>query len=112
MPFLTIHTNKTSADKQSFVEKAAAFVAAELHKPVSYVIVELDVNGSMSFAGSADRNGALVEMRSIGFNDVSSLAGRLTDFITAELGVEKQLVNIEFIDMPASTLSIGGRLMG
>ena len=54
MPFLTVNTNATMNDSDVFVEEAARFVAAELHKPVNYVIVTLNVNAKMSFGGSTN----------------------------------------------------------
>lgn len=47
-------------------------------------------------------------MQSIGFGDKSGLARLLTDLIAEKLQVERNLVNIHLLDMPASTVAIGG----
>lgn len=42
MPFLTVHTNAKVENTDAFLQEAAEFVASELRKPISYVIVSLD----------------------------------------------------------------------
>ena len=115
MPFLIVHTNAEikTRDKVRFVEDAAALVASELHKPISYVVVNYNYNPNMSFGGSTGKYGALVEMKSIGFGNKSGLAKILTEFLNDRLeGLDLHRVNIEFVDMPASSLAIGGSLLG
>lgn len=114
MPFLTIHTNAKLSEEQvqNLLKDGAELVANELHKPMGYVVVTLDNNHHMSFGGNVENIGALVEMKSIGFADKIGLAKILTEFIHDRLQADLANINIEFIDMPASTLSIGGRLMG
>lgn len=115
MPFLIVHTNAEikTRDKVRFVEDAAALVASELHKPISYVVVNYNYNPNMSFGGSTGKYGALVEMKSIGFGNKSGLAKILAEFLNDRLeGLDLHSVNIEFVDMPASSLAIGGSLLG
>lgn len=112
MPFLTIHTNTTPKNGEEFLNEAAAFIASELRKPMNYVIVSLDVNSNMLFGGKKEVKSALVEMKSIGFANKGELAAKLTDFLTEKLDLDKSFINIEFIDMPAAGLSIGGSLLG
>lgn len=111
MPFLTIHTNGKVQDSKAFLAETADFVAAELHKPISYVIVTLDSNQDMLFGGNENIKSALVEMKSIGFGNKAALAAKLTDFLEAKLALDKRHINIHFIDMPAADLSIGGSLL-
>ena len=112
MPFLTIHTNCKPQNTEIFLQDAAQFVAAELHKPISYVIVTFDYQPQMIFGGDKEIKSALVEMKSIGFADEKSLAQKLTNFLARELDAEVDFINIHFIDMPAKDLSIGGNLLG
>lgn len=112
MPFLTIHTNAVAGDKDGFVKEATDFVAAELRKPISYVIVTLNDGENMIFGGRKEVKSALVEMKSIGFANKAELAKKLTTFLSEKLGLDKSFVNIHFIDMPAGDLSIGGNLLG
>ena len=64
MPFLTIHSNNKPKNTEMFLQDAAQFVASELHKPISYVIVTLDYQPQMIFGGDKDITSALVEMKS------------------------------------------------
>lgn len=115
MPFLIVHTNAKLKDNnpEQFVEDVANLVAQELHKPISYVVVNYNYNPNMSFGGSTGKYGALVEMKSIGFGNKSGLAKILAEFLNDRLeGLDLHSVNIEFVDMPASSLAIGGSLLG
>ncbi len=112
MPFLTIHTNCKVQNSEMFLQDAAQFVASELHKPISFVIVTLDYQPQMIFGGDKEIKSALVEMKSIGFADKKSLAKKLTDFLAKEIDAKERFVNIYFIDMPAQDLSINGSLLG
>lgn len=112
MPFLTIHSNCKPQNVELFLQDAAQFVATELQKPLSYVIVTFDYQPQMIFGGDKEIKSALVEIKSIGFADKKYLAHHLTDFLAKELNAETDFINIHFIDMPAQDLSIGGRLLG
>ncbi len=112
MPFLTIHTNREVKDSDAFLKEAAQFVAAELHKPISYVIVTLDYNPQMIFGGNPDIKSALADMQSIGFANKGDWAAKLTDFLATKLQLEKSSLNILFTNISGSDLSIGGSMLG
>ena len=112
MPFLTIHTNSDVKDSKLFLNEVATFVAGELHKPINYVIADLKVNKNMVFGGDETIKSALVELKSVGFGDKADLASKLTDFLADKLDASKSFINIHFVNMPASDLSIGGRMLG
>lgn len=111
MPFLTIYSNGVSTNG-NLAADAAALVAEKLGKPLRYVVVNVVMNPAMAFNGDARKKGTLIEMKSIGFRDKADLAQALTDFAVANLGVEKEFVNIQFVDMPANAVSIGGCVLG
>ena len=111
MPFLTIYSN-TEINDANFAQEAAELVAKQLGKPIRYVVVNVINNPDMAFDGGIKNKGALVEMQSIGFRDKSGLVRILTDLIVEKLQVERDLVNIHLEDMPASTVAIGGSLLG
>ena len=115
MPFLRVLTNaelKTSAD--NLAEKAAELIAGELGKPISYVVVTIKQNRTMSFGGKVSNSGVLAYMDSIGFgNHKATLAQKLTDFFMTEMAdVPLRNINIVFNDMPAEDVAIGGSLLG
>ena len=111
MPFLTVYYNSDIKD-DNFVKEAAELVANQLSKPIRYVVVNGVNNPNMAFNGSVNNKGALVEMQSIGFGDKNTLVKSLTDLIVEKLQVERGLVNIHLVDMPANTVAIGGNLLG
>ena len=115
MPFLRVLTNaeiKGGADKVA--ENAAEMIATELGKPISYVVVTVKQNRTMSFGGKVSNLGVLAYMDSIGFgNHKEALAQQLTEYFVAQMeGVSARNVNIVFNDMPAEDVAIGGSLMG
>lgn len=114
MPFLTINSNAKLAQEQidNLVVEGAELVASELHKPISYVIVDYRYNPNMSFGGKKENIGVLAEMKSIGFGNKAGLAKILTEFLYDRLKADLHNINIEFVDMPASTVAIGGNLLG
>lgn len=112
MPFLTINTNTNVNVSSALLEDAADMVAKHLGKPVKYVVVTINSGLKMAFCGDTAVKGALIEMKSIGFKDKAGLAKLLTDFAAERLGAESEYVNIEFVDMPASAVAIGGNLLG
>lgn len=115
MPFLTVHTNAKlkNNDINDFLAAATDLIAEELNKPKNYIIVTFDMNKNMAFAGSSSNIGALVEMKSVGFANKSGLAKILTEFLFDRLeGVSLPNLNIEFVDMSASNVAIGGKTLG
>lgn len=114
MPFLTIHTNAElrTHNPEEFVQAASELIAAQLRKPIGYVVVTLDQNKNMAFGGSVSNAGILAEMKSVGFNDKAGLAKILTEFLFDRFAVELHNINIEFVDMPASGVAISGSLLG
>lgn len=115
MPFLRIYTNaELNITNDEFVDKAAELVAAELGKPIGYVVVALGRPQNMSFGGKTENLGALAYMDSIGFGShKNTLVQKLTDYFLKNLkGVAAHNVNIVLTDMPASAVAIGGNLLG
>lgn len=111
MPFITIRTNATNKDAY-LADDVAKAVAEILHKPLVYVVVDVSDNIKMSFDGSLENKGALIEAKSVGFTDKVALAKKLTDMVVERLDVEKRLVNIEFMNLATSDVAIAGTLLG
>lgn len=115
MPFFNIHTNikLNGAAKEKFLIEAVYFMAEELKKPRERVIVNYMYNPDMLFGLYREDIGALVEVKSIGFpSDREKMAVKFTNFLHGQLGADIEHIEIEFIDMPASTISIAGKLRG
>jgi phenylpyruvate tautomerase len=99
MPFLKIQTNRTVSQdaQQKLLRSASARVAALLGKPERYVMVSLEFNSAMLFAGS-DAPLAYLELKSIGLpvNRTHELSEALCALIQQELGIDGDRVYIEF----------------
>ncbi|MDR1694179.1 MAG: hypothetical protein LBR70_03185 [Lactobacillaceae bacterium] len=115
MPFFNIHTNILLEDthKERFLEEALEFVSNELGKPKTRIVINYIYNQDILFGVKRSDLGALIELKAIGFpSDMKSLAKNLTSFIYEKLEADMDHIEIEFIDMPGSHLSISGNLKG
>lgn len=103
MPLLNIQTNAAidAADRDALMRAASAAVADELGKPERYVMVMIDCNRAMCFAGSAEPT-AYLELKSIGLQEsqTAALSARLTSLVGKALGVAANRVYIEFASAP------------
>lgn len=113
MPFITIDTNSKTQVTEEMLEDLTDLISRKLEKPKSYIVVQINANRKMAFQGSGHNLGALVLLRSIGFNcDRKALVKDVTSFCEIHLGVEAENVNIELINMPSSSVAKGGILFG
>ena len=113
MPYLTVYTNAEVKNGEKLAEKASEFVAETLHKPISYVVANIVYNPSMAHGGSSQNKGALIELKSIGFNNKDTLIKELTNFFAKELEIEnQQYINISLTDIPAAYTAASGRAFG
>ena len=103
MPLLRIQTNQsTSPDaRQALLSKASELVAEQLGKPEQYVMVTMEPDQSMLFAGS-DAPLAFLELKSIGLpeSQTADLSNALCGLMQQELNIEQGRVYIEFTDAP------------
>lgn len=99
MPYLKIQTNQAideSAGK-TLLSKASKLVAAELGKPESYVMVALEADVPMLFAGD-DAPLAYLELKSIGLPEskTANLSAALCRLMEESAGIHMERVYIEF----------------
>lgn len=101
MPYLKIQTNVTlDADQQaSLLRQASTAVASALGKPESYVMVALQPDTPMLFAGS-DQPLAYLELKSLGLPRQRSaeLSEALCGLIETQIGAPPSRTYIEFAD--------------
>ena len=97
MPILSIQTNATVADKDSFLAQASTLVADALSKPESYVMIQVSDKQSMSFAGLTAPL-AYVELKSLGLTSgqTASLSKALCTFLNQQLSIDESRIYIEF----------------
>lgn len=103
MPLLSITTNQapSAAQAEGLLAEASALIARQLGKPERYVMVRLEHNPLMRFAGSADPL-AYMELKSIGLNQdrTGALSEALCGLMEHALGIPPERVYIEFSDTP------------
>ncbi|MCF6211723.1 MAG: phenylpyruvate tautomerase MIF-related protein [Gammaproteobacteria bacterium] len=99
MPLLKIHTNQSLDDaaQAALMQKASAGVAELLGKPEHYVMIALNIDQTMLFAGSHAPL-AYLELKSIGLaNDAtSSLSAALCQLVSEALDIDQDRIYIEF----------------
>ena len=105
MPLLKIQTNAAvdSDKKQRLLKNASQRIASALNKPEQYMMVSLDAEVPMMFAGTGEP-AAFVELKGIGLPTAKArdLSRLICDVIGSELGVPAPRVYINFADVPAS----------
>lgn len=104
MPFLKIQINHAvdPSTAEGLLTKASRLMAEKLGKPESYVMVQLQKESSMLFAGS-NAPLAYLELKSIGLPNSSStsdLSSALCTLIEQELSIPKDRIYIEFANSP------------
>jgi phenylpyruvate tautomerase PptA (4-oxalocrotonate tautomerase family) len=99
MPLLTITTNISLDDQaaQALCGKASSHVANLLGKPESYVMVSLQADTVMSFAGD-DSPCAMLELKSLGLPEqqTTAFSESLCDFINQQAGIKTERIYIQF----------------
>ena len=97
MPLLTIKTNIKLDNKNALAEAASLTVANILSKPESYVMVLIEDEQCLMFAGE-HQPCALLELKSLGLaeNLTADFSTRLCDFIQIQTGIKTARMYIEF----------------
>jgi len=101
MPLLKIQTNKAlDADAgKALAATASGVVAGMLGKPEQYVMISIEHNPAMLFAGN-DAPLAYLELKSIGLPDAKTaeFSATLAGMLEQQLGIPAERVYIEFAD--------------
>ena len=97
MPLLSIKTNVRITDRKSLASLASKTVASALGKAESYVMVSLDDEKLMMFAGTDDP-AAYLELKSISLpeSETRNFSSSLCQMINEQLNIEKDRIYIEF----------------
>ena len=102
MPYLKIQTNLRLSKKaeRTVLKSASALVAEELEKPEEFVMVAVQPDTAMYFAGSDDPV-AFLELKSIGLPGAKTkmLSRSLCSLIEGHLGIPKDRIYVKFIDV-------------
>lgn len=97
MPLLQINTNATTYNKDSVLKETSAAVASMLGKPESYVMVILNTEVDMTFAGKHEPC-AHLKLKSLGLDQsqTANYSATLCELMHDQLGIESSRVYIEF----------------
>jgi phenylpyruvate tautomerase PptA (4-oxalocrotonate tautomerase family) len=103
MPFLKIQTNQPLDEPMArdLAGRASATVASQLGKPERYVMVSVEHNPVMQFAGSTAPL-AYLELKSIGLpaTRTTEFSRALCELVTDTTGIDPERIYIEFSDAP------------
>ena len=112
MPLLIIQTNaKVSNDRRdALLKKASRAVAQQLGKPEAYMMVSLETERPMLFAGGGEPT-AFMDLKAIGLpgSKTAQLSTLLCDLAKTELGIASERVYINFADVPANLWGWNGQ---
>lgn len=101
MPYLLLRTNRhcTDESKQQLLSGLSSTTAEVLGKPERYVMVSLEDDRDMRFAGD-DAPCAYLELKSIGLPEAQTarLSATLCELVNSELGIPQERIYIEFAD--------------
>ncbi len=102
MPYLKIQTNLplSKQAEHNVLKQASALVARELGKPEEFVMIALQPDTPMLFAGTDDPV-AFLELKSIGLpgDKTKRLSSTLCGLINEHLGIRPERVYVKFIDV-------------
>ncbi len=102
MPYLKIQTNLPLSKKaeRNVLKDASELLARELGKPEEFVMLALQADTPMMFAGTDDPV-AFLELKSIGLpaDRTKQLSRTLCDLINRHLGIKPERVYVKFIDV-------------
>ena len=98
MPLLSLETNTpASTDNHATLTGLSRLVAELLGKPESYVMVRMQHNPDLIFAGNAEP-AALMQLKSLGLPEsrTAEFSRALCDFVADAFGIATDRIYIEF----------------
>lgn len=103
MPYLKLTTNikLSHSDQPELIEHLSKLMAAETGKPENYVLIELNENKQMLFAGNT-KPLAYLECKSIGLTSeqAKSISKAISQCLDTLLAIQSERIYIEFINCP------------
>lgn len=110
MPYLLIQTNVAIEQPSALIEQASQVVSEMLGKAENYVMVALQPNTAMSFAGSAEPT-AYLELKSLRLpeSQATVFSATLCQFIVQQLDIPANRIYIEFTNGQPSLWGWDGR---
>jgi phenylpyruvate tautomerase PptA (4-oxalocrotonate tautomerase family) len=99
MPLLEITTNTVIDSSLNIAKKASKLTADLLGKPESYVMVKIENNKTLLFAGNSEP-AAHVKLKSLNLPEdkTTDYSASLCSFINTELNISTARIYIEFVN--------------
>ena len=115
MPYLKLNTNVTISGQQSseLIAGLSRLMARETGKPERYVLVEVNENQAMSFAGTNEPLSYL-ECKSIGLTatQAKSISAAVCKMLNEKLLIQGDRIYIEFSHCPGEYWGWNGSTFG
>jgi phenylpyruvate tautomerase PptA (4-oxalocrotonate tautomerase family) len=115
MPYLKLTTNVSTVKtkENEVLTQLSQTLARETGKPESYVMVELNFNPTMCFAGKTDPL-AYLECKSIGLSPMQakSISSEISRFLHGALNIDAARIYTEFSNCPGNYWGWNGGTFG
>lgn len=115
MPYLKLKTNASVNAEQTsqLLNDLSQLMAKETSKPERYVMVEIDANKPMLFAGKPEPL-AYLECKSIGLTtqQAKAISAAIAKLLSAQLQIAGDRIYIEFSNCPAEWWGWNGSTFG
>jgi len=97
MPLLEITTNTKVNNSQNIAEQASVLTADILGKPENYVMVKIQTEQTLIFAGNSEP-AAHVKLKSLGLpeNRTEDFSAKICAFINSAFAIDSARIYIEF----------------
>lgn len=101
MPLINIETSTKISDKNEFMKKSSSLIASITGKSENFVMVKVNDEVSMYFAGDSSPT-CYVQLKSIGSINPPRMSKSICEFINIELGIPFDRIYINFQDIKPS----------
>lgn len=97
MPVFKLQSNKRIDNQKDWMKDATAFLSETLSKPEKFIMVHVEENHDMMFAGSAEPL-AYIELKSISLPEdkTREFSAAVCDFVEKTTGIPRSRIYIEF----------------
>lgn len=97
MPVFKLQSNKRIENQEAWMKEATSFLSETLSKPEKFIMIQVEENHNMMFAGSAEPL-AYVELKSVNLpeSETNHFASEICAFLERTIKIPKERTYIEF----------------
>ncbi len=111
MPLISISTSENVIDKDKLLKNTSKLLSDLTNKSENFVMVKLIESLPMYFA-SSHKPCCYVEINSIGSLNPSKMSKIICEFLSLEIGIQKDRIYIKFQDIDPSMWAWNGKTFG